>query len=220
MRRPAAPKIGFLTRLFGGGRRKQEEHASTLRRIQDQEAEAISDYNVRFAAWENDKALWDADEAKRHCEHENRQAELHAEVDQLRAAWVSGDAQAIIEHASLVLESSVYPEILPKDFDISFDSERGLLVVDYQLPLPSALPLAKTVRFNAGTGELSEVRISKTEARDLYDLVCYQVCLRTIHELFEADTHLHLRSVVFNGIVHSVDPATGRNRCRSSVDIS
>jgi len=84
-------------------------------------------------------------------------------------------------------------------------------VVDYQLSDPDDLPLAKTVRFVATTGELTETKLSQKEARDLFDSACYQICLRTIHELFEADTIGHLDSIVFNGFTDTVDRATGQN---------
>lgn len=43
----------------------------------------------------------------------------------------------------------------------------------------------------------------------LYDSVLYQIALRTIHELFEADTVGALDVVVFNGLVHTIEAATG-----------
>jgi restriction system protein len=38
----------------------------------------------------------------------------------------------------------------------------------------------------------------------------YQIALRTIHELYEADKVEALASIVFNGLVQSIDPATGQ----------
>ena len=39
----------------------------------------------------------------------------------------------------------------------------------------------------------------------------YQTCLRTLHELFDADAVNALNAIVFNGWVESVDKATGRD---------
>jgi restriction system protein len=46
--------------------------------------------------------------------------------------------------------------------------------------------------------------------RCLYDSLLYQIALRTIHELYEADVIDALKSVVFNGWVTAVDPSTGQ----------
>jgi len=206
---PPQPKITFIDKLFGGAKRKREQHDNTLRAIAEGDAAADARYEQAYTAWTAEKDSWDAAQERNRAEHNSRQATVHAEVDRLQAAWVSGEPSAIIEHANLVLEASKYPDVIPKDFDITWDVERQLMLVDYSLPLPDALPLAKTVRFNPASGELTESKISKTEAKDLYDAVCYQICLRTIHELFEADSHGHIKAVAFNGIARSIDPATG-----------
>jgi len=49
-----------------------------------------------------------------------------------------------------------------------------------------------------------------TQARALYAQVVAQTTLRTIHELFEADRHDRLETVVFNGMVNTIDLATGQ----------
>ena len=43
----------------------------------------------------------------------------------------------------------------------------------------------------------------------LFDSVCFQFGLRTIHELYEADEIEAISAVVFNGWVEAIDPATG-----------
>ena len=51
--------------------------------------------------------------------------------------------------------------------------------------------------------------LSDAQLRKLYDSLVYQISLRTVHELFEADRFSALDSVVFNGYVTSVDRRTG-----------
>lgn len=45
----------------------------------------------------------------------------------------------------------------------------------------------------------------------MYDKLLYDITLRTIHELFEADTIDAIDSIVFNGWVTSVNKATGKS---------
>lgn len=206
---PPPPRIGLFDRLFGGAKRKRAAHAQALDSLQKSDAFKLESFEKAYAEWSARRDDWNKAQDEKRAAHTARQAEISAEIEQLKEKWRAGEPQAIIEQATLVLDSSDYPDIVPKDFALSFDPERALLLVDYRLPLPDSIPSAKTVRFNSLTGEMSETSISKTEIKELYDTVGYQICLRTIHELFEADTPGHIRAIAFNGIARSIDPATG-----------
>ena len=84
-----------------------------------------------------------------------------------------------------------------------------MLVVDYQLPPPDALPTLSEVKYVISRKEFTEKSVPVTRQRKMYDNLLYQVTLRTLHELFEADTVEALDAVVFNGIVTSIDKGTG-----------
>ncbi|HKN45808.1 MAG TPA: restriction endonuclease, partial [Propionibacteriaceae bacterium] len=45
--------------------------------------------------------------------------------------------------------------------------------------------------------------------KSLYAEVIAQVALRTVHELYEADRREHVETVVYNGMVESIDKRTG-----------
>jgi len=109
-----------------------------------------------------------------------------------------------------VLEASEHDEIIPKKWDVQFDPESKTLLVDFALPTPDDIPTTKTVRFIASTGELKETEISAKDKKVFFDDLCFQLCLRTIHELFEADTFDHLQNIVFNGSTDSIDRSTGQ----------
>ncbi|MGH7952213.1 MAG: restriction endonuclease [Limisphaerales bacterium] len=81
------------------------------------------------------------------------------------------------------------------------------------------LPNVKEVKYIKAKDEFREVLLSETESNRLYDDALYQICLRTIHELFDADAVGALGAVVFNGWVRSIDKATGKevNACVISV---
>ncbi len=81
------------------------------------------------------------------------------------------------------------------------------------------MPTVKEVRYVQSRNQMSEVRVTDTEANRRYDSMIYQVALRTIHELYEADAVDGLQSIVFNGWVRSIDPRNGRevNACIISV---
>jgi restriction system protein len=84
-----------------------------------------------------------------------------------------------------------------------------MLILDYEMPNQSAIPNKKQVKYVATRQEFQDVFISDSELKRLYDDVLYQVCLRTLYELFHSDDVSALDSIVFNGWVRSVDKATG-----------
>ncbi len=134
----------------------------------------------------------------------------HAAVDAKRTAYESANPDAIVEYCDLVLSSSRYPDYFPQEFDFDYDHAAKTLVVDYQLPAPDDLPRLKGVKYIASRDEFEEQVLAESQASRLYDNVLYQIVLRTIHELFEADTISALDTVVFNGIVTAVDRTTGK----------
>ena len=126
---------------------------------------------------------------------------------------------ATIEYCDMVLANSRYPDTFPQEFDIDFNSQNGILVVEYQLPAPEHLPTVKETKYIQSKDEFKEVYISESAQRKLYDKLLYQIALRTIHELYEADVIAALKSIVFNGWVRSVDKRIGKetNSCILSV---
>ena len=110
----------------------------------------------------------------------------------------------------MVLSRSEYPDFFPQSYEIEYNPENKILIVDYTLPPLDSLPTLKEVRYNASRDEFTEKCLTERQLKDLYDSVLYQTTLRTIHELFEADQGGVLDAVVFNGWVTSIDPAIGK----------
>lgn len=180
--------------------RAKQTHASATRVWQAEAAKQLETFKAAEAAWRQQEA-----------EYLAKQAEANASVDKKRQAYEAREAEAIVEYCDLVLSASRYPDYFPQEFDLDYNAETQTLVVDYMLPAPDDLPKLRSVKYVASRDELEEQYISDSQAARLYDEVLYQVVLRTVHELFEADTTNALNAVVFNGIVTSVDRSTGKS---------
>lgn len=162
-----------------------------------------------LAEWEKRrKTFWDLHKAQED-EFKAEQTASHAEVDRLASDVASGDEEAVIEHASLVLERSDYDGLFEKSYLLQYDRPRKLIKLAYDLPSIDVLPSTKTVKFIKISGELKETFISDRERKANFEAVAYQVCLRTVHELFEADEAGNIDAILFNGFVDFIDPATG-----------
>jgi restriction system protein len=217
------PKLGLLDHLVPSRRQKRiaekdalfkrdhedwqrevsaakQAHARELHEHAEQGAALRSGHSLQVQAWQI------REEA-----HNAAQRAHNAEVDQKRQAYVSGDQSAVLEFCDLVLSHSAYPDYFPHEFDLDYETSPKLLIADYRLPSPDDLPHVKAVKYVATRDEFEESHLSESARAKLYDDVLYQVTLRTLHELFRADTANTLDAVVFNGIVTSVDRSTGKD---------
>jgi restriction system protein len=185
-------------------------------RRQAKEGEARRRYEVDLAQWQqrvddrtriHEEAVADWEEA-RHA-HEKRQAENNRAVDAQRERYMSGDPVAVTGYCDLVLSRSEYPDDFPQEWELQYIPDVGMLIIDYRLPAPDAIPTLSAVRFSNSRDEFVERHLSDRKVAELYDDVVYQIALRTVHEVLEADAIKALATVIFNGRVETIDPATG-----------
>lgn len=108
------------------------------------------------------------------------QNDHNKKVEHLKELYFQNDANAVIQYCELVLNNSEYPDTFPKDFDLEYNPDKRLLIIEYVLPAP-----------------------------------IYNICLRTLHEIFEADKADAIDIVVFNGWVETINKANGKktNNC-------
>lgn len=180
----------------------QWETVCTATRSRNEEATAQHARVLR--EWEEERRQFLAQQ-----EEHNRQVDLH------RIAYEKADPEAIVDYCDLVLSNSSYPDWVSRDFEVQYLPETNVLVVEYQLPPPDALPTLKEVKYIQTRDALEEVFLPEASRNKLYDSLIYQITLRTLHELYETDTVGVLHAIVFNGWVWSIDRATGKevNSC-------
>ena len=168
-------------------------------------------FEISISNWEIAKA-----------EYDNKQQETNQNIRASKEKYLMRVDSAVVDYCEMVLSNSKYPDFFPQDWDIDYSSANKTLVVDYALPDISALPTLKSVKYVASNDEFTESHISEVALNKLYDSVLYQIALRTIHELYEADVADALYSVVFNGWVQSTSKATGQksNACIISLQAS
>jgi uncharacterized membrane protein YebE (DUF533 family) len=70
-------------------------------------------------------------------------------------------------------------------------------------------PRLKEVKFVRTKSQFSETYLSERETERVYEDALYQTCLRTVHEMFQADVARVIERVGFNGRVRAVSKSTG-----------
>lgn len=138
----------------------------------------------------------------------------NSKVDELKNLFQNGDEGAIEEYFEIVLNNSSYPDCFPKSFTINYSSTNKLLLVNYDLPPIDKLPNIREIKFI--NGEFKDYYFSDSQMESLFDLTMYNICIRTIHELFESDVNNYIDFVCFNGWVNAMDKTKG-NRVYSCI---
>ena len=178
----------------------EREHEEAMRRWKEQESKRESD--LAIAKRDHDEAV---------AELERERANQHQEIETFERAFLSGDRGAISRYFSLVFERSPYPEYLQLDFRLAYVPESRQLVVEKALPTLSIVPEARSYRYVKARDEIAPSARPMAERRRIYSSIVGQIVLRTLHEVFEADTPHHIETVVVNAYVDTIDPRTGQS---------
>ncbi len=209
------PTTTFWDVLFGRKKRKVSEAVAHFEREQeewrtnDKNNEEI--YRQSVATWTTLREEFERKYAEDKQRFLDEQTSGNARVDALAKAITTGETQAVIEHATIALDNSDYGDLFEKSFEIDYLSGEKTLLVEYELPSPDGMPTLKSTRFVQASGEIKETHISEKEQKSNFDSVCYQICLRSLHELVEADEFRNIERVLFNGYATYVDKTTGKD---------
>lgn len=212
-------KPGALSALIPGAKAKYE---AAIAAAQSEHAEATQGWERREA--DRKQALVEA-QAEHEREMKARQHEVeaaNAEIDRLKERLDAGEPAAIVDYLGMVLERSRYPQGFPDSHKLAFVPESKQVVVEHDLPDFGLIPDVKQHRYVKSRDEITSTSQPATKRKALYSSAIAQIALRTVHEIFEADRLGHVETIVYNGIVDSVDKRTGKQArvCLVSVRIT
>jgi restriction system protein len=204
----AVQEPGSLWGLLPGAKKKYE---MSMHAAQEAYKDAVS-------AWKRENARRSMElmaRKQRYTElvqaFEAKKAQRNVEVDAFEQAYKASDPDAIVAYSTMVLERSEYPDGLPQKFSVAYTAASKLLVVEYQLPDVSIVPKVAEYRYVRAGDKIATKLRKQGEIVETYQEVISSIALRSIHELFEADQCGHVAAICFNGFIHTIDPATGRD---------
>jgi restriction system protein len=201
--RPAAPT--GLSKVFAKSRYEQAFEEGRVR-YEGAVQEHAARERQRSMALERSHAEWQAA-----VDAANAQARRqHAEIDAFEADYRRGVQDTVAAYCSMVLEASQYPQSFPQQFKLAYVPGSRQAVVEYELPTVAVVPAVKAYRYVKTSDTITETPRPQAQVKTLYASVVGQVAIRTVHELLEADAGGHIDTVVFNGVVDTTDPGSGR----------
>jgi restriction system protein len=216
------PNLNLLDRLISSWKQKKVEAArmhfesdlanwkSQVAKVDLQNVKAEADYKENVKKWESDKNAFKA-----------AQEAHNSEIDTHKASYLEKSPDSVVDYCDFVLSNSEYPDSFPKSWQLEYNPETRLLLVEYSLPNMDALPKLKEVKFIATKDEFTESSLSESAFEKMYDALLYKITLRSLHELIIADIADAIDSVVFNGWVRAIDASTGKeiNGCILSIQV-
>ena len=185
-----------------------QEHAERLAKYEQREAarqakyeQVLSEHRVReeqrSQALASARAEWQA-------------AVDAGEIDTFEADYRRGDLDAIVSYCSLVLDLSRYPDGFPQQYKFAYMPESRQAIVEYEVPTAEVVPTVKAYRYVQASDTIAESARPRSQIKALYASAVAQIAIRTLYELFQSDQGGHIDTVVFNGVVDTYDPGSGR----------
>jgi restriction system protein len=216
---PLPPKT-----LFGA----QKKHAAAVAEVRSQHAVAHAEWQRHVAAvhdWYS-KSTTHRDEVERdrlaklaqaretydqECkDREDEAAARNAELTKLINDLAFDVESAIQEYVGIVLANSVYPDSFPITHDYEFHLPTRELTLLVLVPEPKAVPAVKEYKYVRTKDEITTTTLPVREQRERYANAVWQVAVRTLHEVFEADRVGKIHSISLTVGVDTVNPATGQ----------
>lgn len=217
------PSLGFLDKVIQS-RQENKINYSKVFYENDYRAWQEQKKNIHLLNTEREKQYaidlnrWEAEKQN----FLDKQKETNDAVEKRRKEYLDKVPEAIIEYCDLVLSESEYPDYFPQEFDIDYNPQNKILIVEYTLPSYDDMPKVKEITYSRVKGQSVTKFLSESTVNKLYDDLIYQIALRTTHELYASDVINAFESIVFNGWVKSIDRATGKriNPCILSIQAS
>lgn len=221
------PKLNFFTNIVKYFKDKAiseselaykmayENWEENYNRIIQNNIELSAEYGKDMDAFKNKVSEWNSQNSA----YIKEQNEYNTEIDELKLRYSSLDVSAIDEYCEIILNRSSLPDFVEKEFEVNYNSDNKILIVDYLLPNIDDFPNVKEVKYIASKNELKETYQNGAFMEKLFDCTIYNIILRVLHEEFEADVVNALDAISFNGWANYLNKATGKKEDACIVSI-
>lgn len=202
---PAAPS-GFGA-VMPGARRKHEAAVAAGHHAHEG---ALAEWRHREAGRAERLAAFQLEHEQAVQRHRAEVNHQHEQVDHFEAALARGDPSTVVDYFGLVLEASRYPDDFPRNHRLAFVPESKQVVLEFDLPPYEVVPDVREYKYVKARDDITATARPVSQRKALYSSVVAQASLRCVHEIFEADRGNLVDTLVFNGMVDSIDKRTGK----------
>ncbi|MFZ0053025.1 MAG: restriction endonuclease [Desulfobaccales bacterium] len=205
------PKLSFLDKIFKNSKQKKIDKCLAWFKEEHDEWEKIkknllSEFKNETKKYEVNLINWESDKNK----YYDLQKIKNDAIEKQKEAYFNKDRDAIIDYCHMVLSKSSYPESFPQEYEIDYRPDTKIIIIDYLLPHIDNIPKLKEVNYNQSRNEFKETYLSESVLNKMYDTFLYNMTLRSLYEVFNADVINSIDSIVFNGFVKAIDKSVGK----------
>lgn len=198
-----------LARLFGGRAKYQKALAAAKLHDDAVFARAEAEFRQRFQEWtaRADRARVKHSEAEALRRHE---IESHnAAIDATEAAFEQGDADAVAQYSLVIIDALQWPEDVPHEARVAYVPDSKHIIVEIVLPTVDAIPAVRDYSYVKSKREIRPRPRPRAEIQALYRSTLAGMTLRVLRELFGAVPSTVTDTITINGILDTINPATG-----------
>lgn len=161
------------------------------------------EFDKQLQIYNENKKLFEINKS----DFEKNKTEHNEKISKIKNNYENNLENWVFDYISLVLEQSKYPEEINLNEEIYYDKNSKVIIVDMDIPSYDSISNVTWYKYSK-TKWIEPTLMKKTEHEKYYNNIIYQICLRTIHEIFESDYLNHIDIVVFNWWVNWVDKKT------------
>jgi restriction system protein len=154
------------------------------------------EYKLAMAKWDIRHDQWDAEVKS-----------IKKSLQEIIEPFNNGDN--FPAQAGTILELTAFPSWMPREFEVRFDVETGILIVEHEFPDIGAIEWCKIVQLKSGG---SEKPLNKTELKQAAETLYPALALRIACELANNMRGDDLKAIVLNGWANYTVKATGNQK--------
>ncbi len=213
------PKFNFLEKIFTSLKQKKIDRSNALFKKEHEEWMGIKKRIMNNNLLKHEKAKNEYLKRKKEYdiyikqweEETTAQKVKNETIKKKRESYVKQVPAGIVDYCNMVLSTSKSPDSFPQECEIDYIPERKMIIVDYLFPNIDNIPKLKEVRYIQAKDEFKEIYLTDSVMNKMYDSLLYNIALRSIYELFNADVIDAIESIIFNGLVKSIDKSVGKD---------
>lgn len=122
--------------------------------------------------------------------------------------FASNIKEAVVERLKLIVSDIQLPDCIPHKWEVDYNPEEQIAIVEIGLPDVVHFPPIKTVELKSG---VVEKPLNLTEKKEIVPHIHPAIMLRIAYEIFRNDSSNTIKLLVLNGWIKFDDPTTGIN---------
>jgi len=228
------PRFNFLEKLFQGLRKrkltklkaefekKYKEWVNEKAKVEDDNNKSELTYQKNVEKSEKQKQIIIKKYEKLISEWEIEKKEFQSTIRSFNSKiltrekkYLKSASTEVNYYNTQIINNIEFPEYFPNKFELDYNPDNRILIIEYILPSLENIPTIKEVRFLSTKNETKQLYLSEPQTKTLYDKTIYNVILGIIHLIFKSDIANSIDAININGWVNTMDKRIGKkiNSC-------